>query len=183
MSAGVEDNPELRSPTQNAPPTSLRTPAVAPAEGRAGHRTRHHHEHHDHHVLIDAEEDRWRWRRRIRENPRKLFFYRLGVAVAGLLLIVLGFVTGPLPGPGGIPLVLLGLAVWASEFEWAHKVMLRFKALLVRYLGWNRRQQVGFWVAFFLACALLGYLYLLVMGVPSWAPQFASRLLQLLPGL
>ena len=45
----------------------------------------------------------------------------------------LGFVTGPLPGPGGIPLVLLGLAIWSSEFEWAHKLMQWFKAQLHRF--------------------------------------------------
>ena len=57
----------------------------------------------------------------------------MAVGFAGLFFVVLGFVTGPLPGPGGIPLVLLGLAIWASEFEWAHKLMQWFKAQLHRY--------------------------------------------------
>ena len=43
---------------------------------------------HDHHLLIDAHEDRWAWRRKIRQNPRKLFFYRICVALLGLLLVV-----------------------------------------------------------------------------------------------
>ena len=96
----------------------LRSPAAAHA----------HEQDHHHHVLIEPEEDRWRWRRRIRQNPRKLAFYRFGVAVAGLLLVCLGFVSGPIPGPGGIPLVLLGLAIWSSEFEWALRLMQWFKA-------------------------------------------------------
>jgi len=38
--------------------------------------------------LIEPEEDRWRWRARIRRDPRQLFFYRIGVGVAGLVLMI-----------------------------------------------------------------------------------------------
>src|SRR5215207_10657799 len=91
---------------------------------------------HDHHLLLDPHEDRWRWRRKIRQNPRQLAVYRFAVALAGLFLIGLGFVTGPLPGPGGIPLVLLGLAVWSSEFEWAYRLRLRLSAEIRKYRRW-----------------------------------------------
>ncbi len=134
-------------------------------------------------VLIDEHEDRWHWRRKIRRDPRKLVFYRVGVAIAGLFFVVLGFLTGPLPGPGGIPLVLLGLAIWASEFEWAHRLMQRFKAQLVRFQSWARWQQAVFWLVFFVCCGLFGYTYMLIFGVPTWAPHFADNLLQRLPGL
>ena len=145
---------------------------------------RHGHQHtHEHHFLIEPEEDRWRWRRKIRENPRRLAVYRVGVAIAGLLFVVLGVVTGPLPGPGGIPLVLLGLAIWSSEFEWAHKLMLVFKAQLVRFRSWTRPKQALFWVVFFSCCGLFGYLYMLVMGVPVWLPAGIVVLLHRLPGL
>src|SRR5918993_2764076 len=121
-----------------------------------------HHEHHHHHVLIDANEDRWRWRRKIRDNPHQLRLYRLLVAIAGLLLVCLGFISGPIPGPGGIPLVLLGLAIWSSEFEWAHQLMQWFKQVLHRFRAWPRRAQVMFWVAFGATCATLGYSYMLL---------------------
>src|SRR3712207_3839953 len=116
MSASVEDNSETQSPTRRI----AERPTRAGGPRRA--RTR---EHHDHHVLIDVDEDRFAWRRKIRADPRKLIVYRMAVALGGLLLVALGFLTGPLPGPGGIPLVLLGLAVWSSEFEWADKLMQR----------------------------------------------------------
>ena len=141
------------------------------------------HPHHPHHVLIEPEEDRWKWRRKIREDPRKLFFYRWAVGIAGTLMIALGIITGPLPGPGGIPLVLLGLAIWASEFEWAHKVMLWFKAQLHRYRGWPARYKVLFWICFLAVCGLLGYLYLVVIGYPDWAPQFLHAWAHRLPGV
>ena len=93
--------PEAVDPT--APPSARRTePRHHDVHGsgvRRGHEP-HLHEHHHHHVLIEPEEDRWRWRRKIRENPSQLAVYRVAVAIAGLIFVVLGVVTGPLPGPG-----------------------------------------------------------------------------------
>lgn len=171
MSAGVEDSDKLdvdASTTTLSPRSAAaRSPQPEP----------------DHHVLIEPEEDRWRWRRKIRQNPHQLRVYRVAVAIAGLFFIALGFVSGPLPGPGGIPLVLLGLAIWASEFEWAHRLMLFFKAQLDRFRGWSRPKQVLFWVVFFACCGLFGYTYLLVIGAPSWMPDTVHRLVDHLPGV
>ena len=36
-------------------------------------------------------------------EPAQLAVYRLLVGIGGLLLVCLGFVSGPIPGPGGIP--------------------------------------------------------------------------------
>jgi uncharacterized protein (TIGR02611 family) len=138
---------------------------------------------HPHHVLIEPQEDRWRWRRKIRQNPHQLRIYRVGVAIAGTVLIALGLITGPLPGPGGIPLVLLGLAIWASEFEWAHRLMMVFKAQLHRFRGWSRPRQTLAWIIFFACCGLLGYAYMLALGVPAWMPTQVDRLLTRLPGV
>jgi hypothetical protein len=44
------------------------------------------------------------------------------VTLIGFALIIAAGLTGPLPGPGGIPLFLLGIAVLASEFVWAEKL-------------------------------------------------------------
>ncbi len=174
MSPGAEDS----EPADVDRPTG--TMALVPS-AQAGKRKPHEHEHH--HVLIEPEEDRWQWRRKIRQNPRQLAVYRVAVGIAGLILIALGFVTGPLPGPGGIPLVLLGLAIWSSEFEWAHKLMMSLKAHLHSFRQWSRPKQVLFWVVFFSCCGLLGYLYALVIGVPGWMPDPVTVLLQRLPGV
>ncbi|MCW2810011.1 MAG: hypothetical protein JWP61_469 [Friedmanniella sp.] len=144
----------------------------------------HPHPHpHDHHVLVEPAEDRWRWRRRIRQNPHQLRVYRVAVAIAGLFFVALGFVSGPLPGPGGIPLVLLGLAVWASEFEWANRLMHWFKAQLARFRSWSRPRQVLAWLVFFAVCGLCGYGYLLTIGPPSWLPASVDDVLARLPGV
>jgi uncharacterized protein (TIGR02611 family) len=139
-----------------------------------------HHEHH-HHVLIEPDEDRWRWRRKIRSNPHQLRIYRSLVALAGLLLVCLGFVSGPIPGPGGIPLVLLGLAIWSSEFEWAHQLMMWFKAQLHRYHQWSPHWKIAFWLVFLICCGLIGYSYLVVLGAPGWLPDDLTSALERLP--
>ena len=94
-------------------------------------------------MLVEPQEDRWAWRRKIRQNPTKLAIYRIAVGIAGLLLVCLGFVSGPIPGPGGIPLVLLGLAIWSSEFKWANRLMQWFRLQLHTYGGWTRRKKVA----------------------------------------
>jgi uncharacterized protein (TIGR02611 family) len=137
----------------------------------------------DHHVLVNRSEDRWEWRRKIRADPRKAGIYRVGVAIAGAMLIILGVLTGPLPGPGGIPLVLLGIAVWASEFAWAHRLMKWFKLQLHRFRSWSRPRQVLAWLIFFAVLGLIGYGYLVITGVPVWLPEAPTRWLEHLPGL
>lgn len=176
MSAGVEDSGD--GPARAVAGLAPTTHADPPATGEAPTTGRHHH-----HVLIEPDEDRWQWRRRIRQNPHRLRVYRVAVGFAGLLLICLGLVTGPLPGPGGIPLVLLGLAIWSSEFEWAYRLRQRFKAEVKRFRGWPTRKKIIFWVVFFAVCAGLGYTYLLVLGVPFWMPDAVAGLLDHLPGV
>lgn len=127
--------------------------------------------------------DRWAWRRRIRADPRKVRIYRVLIAVLGLLLILFGALTGPLPGPGGIPLVLLGLAVWASEFAWAHRVMQWLKLQLHKLRGWSRPRQALAWLIFFSCLGALGYADLLVFGVPTWVPPTIAAALHRLPGV
>ncbi|MGI3780119.1 MAG: PGPGW domain-containing protein [Janthinobacterium lividum] len=130
-----------------------------------------------------AHEDRRAWRRKIRSNPHQLRVYRGVVAAVGLLLILLGLATGWLPGPGGIPLILGGLAVWASEFQWAHRVMLRLKHALHVFRGWSRRKQLLAWAVFLVGCGLAGWAYLAAFGPPAWVPVQVDHVLGFLPGV
>lgn len=47
---------------------------------------------------------------------------RIGTDIGGYFLIFLGFATGWLPGPGGIPLILGGLALLSLHNEWARRL-------------------------------------------------------------
>jgi uncharacterized protein (TIGR02611 family) len=169
--------PAEPDPVEAPPGSAAESPATGDASSTAGS------ERHHHHVLIEPEEDRWAWRRRIRQNPHQLRIYRVAVGFAGLLLICLGLVTGPLPGPGGIPLVLLGLAIWSSEFEWAYRLRQRFKAEIKKFRGWPTGKKVAFWIIFFAVCAGFGYTYLVVLGPPFWMPDVGANLLGHLPGV
>lgn len=132
--------------------------------------------------------DRWRWRRAIRSDPRKYRVYRIVVGVVGGLLVLLGLSTGWLPGPGGIPLTLLGLAVLASEFQWAHRLLQRTRVQVRRFGDWSARQPrwlrwLGGVAAFVAVAATLTWLLLLWLGVPGWLPDSAASLLGMLPGV
>jgi len=99
--------------------------------------------------------------------------YRVGVGVLGTAVVVLGFILIPLPGPGWL-IVFAGLAILATEFVWAE-----------RLLGFARRQVHG-WTAWvteqsLLVRGLIGLLglvcvagamalYVALYGVPGWLP-------------
>lgn len=166
------DSDDVTASEVDSAPTGKRAPLRTRREGTG-----------DIPVLLDAGDDRWEWRRRIRQHPTQSFVYRIGVGLLGTLLIVAGLATGPIPGPGGIPLVLLGLAVWASEFEWAQRLMLVFKAQVGRYRGWPWRTQVVFWVIVLATFWLLGYASLVLFDIPSWVPGSVAGWLDQLPGV
>lgn len=44
------------------------------------------------------------------------------VLIIGLLIVIASPFTGVLPGPGGIPVFLIGVAILATEFEWAQRI-------------------------------------------------------------
>ena len=60
-------------------------------------------------------------RGRIRRKPGIRHLWRAGVFVLGLLCILGGFALVVLPGPLTIPPIVLGLWIWSTEFEWAHR--------------------------------------------------------------
>ena len=50
-----------------------------------------------------------------------------GLFALGVILIVLGFVVAPLPGPGGIFLIAPGLALILKTSMWAKRRYVKFK--------------------------------------------------------
>ena len=134
-----------------------------------------HADHAEHHVLRDASDpDRWAWRRAIRQRPAALAVYRGVVFFIGTVLVVGGLIMVPLPGPGWL-VVILGLAVLASEFERAQRVLHFVRDTVRRWEGWVRAQPwyVGAFLGL-LTCAFVlsvVWLSLYVSGVPRWLPD------------
>jgi hypothetical protein len=61
------------------------------------------------------------FRARMRSNPATRQVWRVSVFVVGLLCIAAGGALIVLPGPLTIPPIVLGLWIWSTEFEWAHR--------------------------------------------------------------
>lgn len=138
-------------------------------------------------VFVDAHEDRWAWRRRIKSDPTMRKVYRGVVGFVGVLLMVVAAGIGWLPGPAGIPLFLLGLAILASEFDWAHRLLHRAKVEARRLEERARRQPR--WVKWLggvgtvAGVALVAWGYLALLGVPGWFPDAVANALLQVPAV
>ena len=138
-------------------------------------------------LLRDAtDEDDWEWRRRIRANATTRHVYRAVVFVVGLVFVVGGLALVPLPGPGWL-IVILGIAIWASEFEPAARLLDFVKAKVRGWEAWVKAQPrwvqalVALATALFVAAVVWSVLR--VMGVPGFVPDSVTLWLQLNAGL
>ena len=140
----------------------------------------------DHNITLDAADDDWQWRRKIRSNPHSHLIYRIVVGVVGLVIVVIGLIMVPFPGPGWL-VVFTGLAVWASEFEWAQTLLRRARRTLEAWSTWLMPKP--WWVkgmALVVTVAAVGaifWLLFLVGGVPGYLPDNVEEWLKKVPGL
>ncbi|MGM1060058.1 TIGR02611 family protein [Saccharothrix sp. Mg75] len=99
-------------------------------------------------------------RHRFRSNPALNMGYRIGVGVVGGLVLVAGILMIPYPGPGWL-VVFAGLAILATEFEWAGRVLKFAKRYYDAWVEWLKRQNL---VVKALVLAATG----LVVAVTCW---------------
>jgi uncharacterized protein (TIGR02611 family) len=124
-------------------------------------------------TVLDDVEDRAGFRAFFAKHPWLDAAYRIAVGVLGTAIVVVGIVLIPLPGPGWL-IVFAGLALLATEFVWADR-LLRYARHKVH--GWTQ------WVAHqsLVVRGLIGllgllavggavWLYIAVRGVPGWLP-------------
>jgi uncharacterized protein (TIGR02611 family) len=112
---------------------------------------------------------RWaRWRDRLRERRRAEFVYRIVVGVIGLIVLGLGILAIPYPGPGWA-IVFIGLGILATEFEWARRLLAYARVRYDKVMDWFKAQ--GLWVqalgALFTMAIVVGTLWLL--GAVHWS--------------
>jgi len=60
-----------------------------------------------------------------KENNTKQrpLYQRVAIDILGVLLIIAAGIFGWLPGPGGVPLLIAGLSLLATNHEWARKLL------------------------------------------------------------
>lgn len=75
----------------------------------------------------------------IRANPTGRVALKVAVGLAGLLVVAVGAVLIPLPGPGWL-IVLGGLGIWAIEFHWARRLLGFTRRHLRAWTRWVTRQ-------------------------------------------
>jgi len=134
-----------------------------------------------------------RWRRAVRrrrealrQNPRRNHLYRVLVGVLGSVVVVVGLVLVPLPGPGWL-VVFLGLALLGSEFSSARRLNAYGQRQLHRWVAWLERRSwrtraaLGGATGAVVLAAVWGWFAW--QGVPSWSPEVVTAQLQRVPGL
>lgn len=82
------------------------------------------------------------WRRailatrgRVHRLPAGETVWRVGIAIIGLAIVVVGVILLPLPGPGWL-IIFLGIGVWATEFAWASRLLRRARTLVSQFASW-----------------------------------------------
>jgi len=78
---------------------------------------------------------------KIRATPTGRLAVKIGIGVLGTLVIALGIILIPFPGPGWA-IVILGLAIWSLEFTWAKKLLEFTKRHVKAWTSWIGRQSL-----------------------------------------
>ncbi|MEU4557127.1 TIGR02611 family protein [Actinoplanes sp. NPDC023936] len=98
---------------------------------------------------------------RIRSNSTGRLALKIGVGILGGLVVAVGIVLIPFPGPGWA-IVILGLAILAIEFHWARGVLAFTKRHVQNWTHWIGRQTLPI-------RALVGLVGLIFIWAVVWA--------------
>ncbi|MEJ3654063.1 TIGR02611 family protein [Actinomycetes bacterium KLBMP 9759] len=79
------------------------------------------------------------FRARIEERPTLRRAWIIGVGVVGVLVLAAGIVAIPYPGPGWL-IVFAGLAILATEFVWARRLLHYARGKYDAWTDWLGRQ-------------------------------------------
>lgn len=124
-------------------------------------------------TVLDEVKERLGFRAFFAKHPWLDFTYRAGVGLLGLAVVVLGVVLIPLPGPGWL-IVFFGLAILATEFVWAERLLGFGRRKLHGWTDWVRRQSLLVRGLIGIAgLVLIGagiWLYVGTIGLPGWLP-------------
>lgn len=75
-------------------------------------------------------------------RPGGARIWRAGVAVIGLLVVLVGIVLLVVPGPGWV-VIFVGIGIWATEFAWAKSLLTFVQRKVREFTTWVGRQPRG----------------------------------------
>ncbi len=114
------------------------------------------------------------WRHALRRNPTTRAAYRVTVFLLGLLVVAVGLLLVPLPGPGWF-IVLFGIAIWASEFDRAHRLLHWVRERLHEWHEWVRPRppwvKAAAGLAVLAAVLALFWVWFRLTGIPAYLPE------------
>jgi uncharacterized protein (TIGR02611 family) len=114
-----------------------------------------------------------RWRDRLRERRRAEFVYRIVVGVVGLIVLGVGILAIPYPGPGWA-IVFIGLGILATEFTWARRLLAYARERYDKVMDWFHRQHAIVQILGGLVTALIVFATLWLLGALDWTAEFVG---------
>jgi uncharacterized protein (TIGR02611 family) len=117
---------------------------------------------------------RWaRWRDGLRERRRAEFVYRIVVGAIGLVVLGVGILAIPYPGPGWA-IVFVGLGILATEFDWARRLLACAKERYDKVMDWFHRQHAVVQILGGVFTALIVALTLWLLGALDWSAELVG---------
>lgn len=100
-------------------------------------------------------------RARARSTAIGRLLWRIGVTLLGVVVVAIGIVLLPLPGPGWV-IIFGGLGILATEYPWAARLLTAVRRFVTRMGTWVRARGLFLQIVFgvlsvaFLAAVVLG---------------------------
>jgi uncharacterized protein (TIGR02611 family) len=106
---------------------------------------------------------------RVRSTPAGRLTLKIVIGVIGAALIIAGLIMVPFPGPGWL-VVFAGLAVLATEFAWASRLLRVAKEKVLAATDWLKQQNwfvriVAATLTFIVAAAIVWATLKLTLGI------------------
>jgi uncharacterized protein (TIGR02611 family) len=104
---------------------------------------------------------------------------RIGIGAAGALIIAVGIILLPLPGPGWV-IIFAGLALWSVEFEWARRLR-RFT--LRKFMEWTRWYTARGWLVRIVVGIATAVIVAAIVVLSLFVSLGSDRASDILPGV
>jgi uncharacterized protein (TIGR02611 family) len=103
------------------------------------------------------------FRSRVRAMPGGRLIWRLAVTLVGAVVIAIGIVLLPLPGPGWL-IIFAGLGILSTEYVWAQRLLGWVRNRARRWTQWAATRPL--WVR--IAAGLLTLIVIAGIGLAAW---------------